>query len=42
MKTKPKNEAAAAMGTRRMAKLTKKQRSELGKKAAAARWSKKQ
>ncbi len=42
MKTKPKNRAAAAMGKRRMAKLTVKQRKALGKKAAAARWSKKQ
>lgn len=42
MKTKPKNASAAALGKRRMAKLTKKQRSALGKKAAAARWSKKQ
>lgn len=37
---KPKNKAAAALGRRRMEKLTPEERKELAQKAAAARWPK--
>jgi hypothetical protein len=40
MKPKPrKNKSAVALGRRRMSRLTKAQRRELGRQAANARWN---